>query len=79
MADHYCKDCGAPEYDCRCDEGKCISCGTYLVRATAADGPMPLPELGARRAFKGKSRQFVRMFLARIEVLSAWFDHTADS
>jgi hypothetical protein len=38
MADHYCKDCGHPEYDCVCgrEPGICIVCGKKLSRAERA-------------------------------------------
>jgi hypothetical protein len=31
MPDHYCPDCGQADYDCRCNEGKCSTCGDELL------------------------------------------------
>jgi hypothetical protein len=30
MPDHYCQDCGYPEYECCCSEGLCDTCGCEL-------------------------------------------------
>lgn len=33
MTDHYCEECGRADYDCICNEGKCISCDGKLDKA----------------------------------------------
>jgi hypothetical protein len=32
VPDHYCEDCGNVEYECKCNEGMCVSCGTPLTK-----------------------------------------------